>query len=229
MRVLVAEDDRDLGDLLRRALQEAAWAVELTSTGSAALSALQRDAFDLAVLDLGLPGLDGLEVCRQYRRAGGVTPILMLTARQEVRDRIAGLDAGADDYLAKPFAVEELLARLRALARRPSAALEPELRFLDLVLDPASQRAHRAGRELRLTHREYALLEHLLRNARRVQSRSQILAHVWDDNFEPVGNVIEVLIARLRRKVDRAGLAPLVHTVRGRGYLLTDVAPPDAR
>jgi DNA-binding response OmpR family regulator len=229
MRVLVVEDDRAVADLLRRTLQEASWAVDLVDNGPAGLAALQRDQYDLAVLDLGLPGMDGLEVCQRFRRSGGKTPILILTARQTLPERVTGLDAGADDYLAKPFAVEELLARLRALARRPQVALEPQLRFLDLVLDPATRTAARAGQRLRLTRREYALLEHLLRHPRRVQSRSQILAHVWDDNFDPVANVIEVLIARVRRKVDSSAAVPLIHTVRGAGYILTDTAPADAR
>ena len=229
MRVLVVEDDREVADLLRRTLQEASWAVDLVDNGPGALLALQRDEYDLAVLDLGLPGMDGLEICQRFRRGGGKTPILILTARQTLPERVTGLDAGADDYLAKPFAVEELLARLRALARRPQTALEPRLRFLDLVLDPATRTASRAEKRLRLTRREYALLEHLLRHPRRVQSRSQILAHVWDDNFDPVANVIEVLIARVRRKVDGGAAIPLIHTVRGSGYILTDTAPSDAR
>ena len=229
MRVLVVEDDREVADLLRRTLQEASWAVDLVDNGPNALLALQRDAYDLAVLDLGLPGRDGLEVCREYRRGGGKTPILILTARQTLRERVTGLDAGADDYLPKPFAVEELLARLRALARRPQGALDPELRFLDLVVDPATRTASRAGQQLKLTRREYALLEHLLRHPRRIQTRSQILQHVWDDNFDPVANVIEVLIARVRRKVDSLGSVPLIHTVRGSGYILSDTAPTDAR
>jgi DNA-binding response OmpR family regulator len=140
---------------------------------------------------------------------------------------VTGLDAGADDYLPKPFAVEELLARLRALARRPKPALEVTLRFADLEVDTAQRIASRAGSPLRLSSREYALLEHLLRNPKRVQSRARILEHVWDDNFDPVGNVIEVLIGRLRRKVDLPGYQPLIHTVRGAGYMLTDSPQAD--
>jgi two-component system, OmpR family, response regulator MprA len=228
MRVLVVEDDLAVGDLLCRALREAGWAPDLVTSGGEALAAFGTTSYDLAILDLGLPELDGVEVCRHYRRSGGTTPILMLTARDALPDRIIGLDAGADDYLAKPFAMEELLARLRALARRPAPALEPELRFADLTLDPAGRIARRGERRLGLTQREFALLEHLLRHARRVQTRAQILEHVWDDNFDPVGNVVEVLIARLRRKVDRDGATPLIHTVRGVGYVLTDLPPNDA-
>ena len=228
MRVLVVEDDPAVGDLLCRALREAGWAPDLVTSGREALAALAVTSYDLGILDLGLPELDGVEICRRYRRAGGTTPILMLTARDALPDRILGLDAGADDYLAKPFAIGELLARLRALARRPVTALEPELRFADLTLDSASRIARRGECRLRLTQREFALLEHLLRHARRVQTRGQILEHVWDDNFDPVGNVVEVLIARLRRKVDHDGATPLIHTVRGVGYVLTDLPPTDA-
>jgi len=227
MRLLVVEDDPALGEFLVRVLQEAAWAADLAVTGAAALTLLAVNEYDLVILDIGLPGEDGFSVCRSFRARGGTTPILMLTARDALADRVTGLDAGADDYLAKPFAVEELLARLRALARRPKPALDVQLRFADLELVPAERVARRGERVLSLTHREYALLEHLLRHPRRVQTRSRILEHVWDDNFDPVGNVVEVLIARLRRKVDAPGFAPLIHTVRGSGYVLTDTPTAD--
>jgi DNA-binding response OmpR family regulator len=227
MRLLVVEDDPALGEFLVRVLQEAAWAADLAVTGAAALTLLAVNEYDLVILDIGLPGEDGFSVCRSFRARGGTTPILILTARDALADRVTGLDAGADDYLAKPFAVEELLARLRALARRPKPALDVQLRFADLELVPAERVARRGDRVLSLTHREYALLEHLLRNPRRVQTRSRILEHVWDDNFDPVGNVVEVLIARLRRKVDAPGFAPLIHTVRGAGYVLTDTPTAD--
>jgi len=223
MRLLVVEDDPALGEFLVRVLQEAAWAADLAVTGAAALTLLAVNEYDLVILDIGLPGEDGFSVCRSFRARGGTTPILMLTARDALADRVTGLDAGADDYLAKPFAVEELLARLRALARRPKPALDVQLRFADLELVPAERVARRGERVLSLTHREYALLEHLLRHPRRVQTRSRILEHVWDDNFDPVGNVVEVLIARLRRKVDRHG-PPLIQTVRGEGYMLAATA-----
>ena len=227
MRLLVVEDDPALGEFLVRVLQEAAWAADLAVTGAAALTLLAVNEYDLVILDIGLPGEDGFSVCRSFRARGGTTPILMLTARDALADRVTGLDAGADDYLAKPFAVEEPLARLRALARRPKPALDVQLRFADLELVPAERVARRGERVLSLTHREYALLEHLLRHPRRVQTRSRILEHVWDDNFDPVGNVVEVLIARLRRKVDAPGFAPLIHTVRGAGYVLTDTPTAD--
>jgi two-component system, OmpR family, copper resistance phosphate regulon response regulator CusR len=222
MRVLVVEDDPEVRDFLLRAIREAAWAPDGVSDGQAALAALAQRPYDLVVLDLGLPDIDGFTVCRALRAAGDTTPVLMLTARNAVNDRVRGLDAGADDYLAKPFAVSELLARLRALARRPVVALEPVLRLADLELDTATRQAYRAALPVVLTSREVALLEYFLRNARRVVTRMQILDHVWDDNFDPVGNAVDVLVGRLRRKVDRPGLPALLHTVRGIGYALTD-------
>jgi DNA-binding response OmpR family regulator len=222
MRILIVEDEPALADLLARALREAAWAPDVVGTGRAALEALAINDYDLAILDIGLPDMDGLEVCRRWRARGGRTPVLMLTARQGLGDRVAGLDAGADDYLPKPFAMEELMARLRALARRPPSALDVTLRLADLEVDTSARIARRAGRLIRLTAREYGLLEYLLRNAGRVVSRAQILEHVWDDNFDPVGNVVDVLVGRVRRKVDIAGLAPLLHTVRGAGYRLAE-------
>ena len=222
MHVLVVEDDPEVRDFLLRVLREAAWAADAVPDGPAALAALAVGDYDLVVLDVGLPGFDGFEVCRRMRSRGDRTPVLILTARNAVNDRVRGLDAGADDYLAKPFAVSEFLARLRALARRPAVALEPVLRLADLSLDPSSRVAARAASPLALTAREYALLEYFLRNPRRVLSRAQILAHVWDDNFDPVANAVDVLVGRLRRKLDRDGRRPLLHTVRGAGYVLTD-------
>lgn len=222
MRVLIVEDDAEVADFLLRVVRGAAWAADLASSGKGALHALQGNSYDLAVLDIGLPDVDGLEVCRRMRAHGDRTPVLMLTAHNSVNDRVRGLDAGADDYLAKPFAVSELLARLRALARRPSVTFEPILRLFDLELDPATHRASRNGREISLTAREFALLEYLLRNPRRVVSRQQILAHVWDDNFDPVANAVDVLVGRLRRKINAEGGEPLLVAVRGSGYVLSD-------
>ena len=222
MRILVVDDEPEVSDFLARVLREASWAPDVVATGEAALLALGSTEYDLVVLDIGLPGIDGLEVCRRLRARGDRTPVLALTARQAVNDRVRGLDAGADDYLAKPFAVNELLARLRALSRRPASSLEPVLRLADLELDPAARSVSRGGAPLVLTAREYALLEYLLRNARRVVTRAQILEHVWDDNFDPVANAVDVLVGRVRRKIDREGSMPLLHTVRGAGYVLTD-------
>jgi len=226
MRVLVVEDEPEVRDLLCRVIRGVSWAVDTAPDGASALAQMSAAEYDLAVLDVGLPDFDGFEVCRRLRRQGDRTPVLVLTARNAVDDRVRGLDAGADDYLAKPFDVGELLARLRALARRPAVALDPVLSIADLTLDPAARRAERANAPVLLTAREYALLEYLMRHPRRVMTRAQILAHVWDDNFDPVANAVDVLLGRVRRKVDREGLTPLIHTVRGVGYVVSDRPPP---
>lgn len=226
MRILVVEDEPDVRDFLLRVLRESSWAADGAPDARQALDACAAHEFDLAIVDVGLPDLDGFALCRELRTRGTRLPILMLTARNAVDDRVRGLDAGADDYLAKPFAVDELRARLRALSRRPTAALDPILRVADLELDSATRRVHRGGAEIALTAREYAMLEYLMRNAGRVVNRAQILAHVWDDNFDPVANAVDVLLGRVRRRVDRDGSAPLIHTMRGAGYILTDQRPP---
>lgn len=226
MRVLVVEDDAEVRDFLLRVLKDAAWAADPVASGMGALDALARCTYDLVVLDVGLPDIDGFEVCRRMRQRGDRSPVLVLSARKAVNDRVQGLDAGADDYLAKPFAVSELLARLRALARRPAVALDPVLRLDDLELDPATRNAYRGGQTISLTAREFSLLEYLLRNPRRVLSRAQILAHVWDDNFDPIANAVDVLVGRLRRKIDLDGFPPLLQAVRGAGYILTDKRAP---
>jgi two-component system copper resistance phosphate regulon response regulator CusR len=228
VRVLVVEDEPELTSFLVRTLREAAWAPDSVTTGHGALEALAVNEYDLVILDLGLPDVEGFEVCRRWRAQGGRTPILMLTARDVLADRVRGLDAGADDYLPKPFAVEELLARLRALARRPPETLASTLSFEDLELDTAARVAHRQGREIRLTAREYALLEYLMRNPNRVLDRGRILEHVWDDNFDPVANAVDVLVGRVRRKVDPAGDRPLIFTLRGMGYMLSARRPSGA-
>ncbi len=222
MRVLVVEDDLEVRDFLLRVLREAAWAADGASSGQRALDQLASAPYDLIILDVGLPDIDGFAVCSALRARGDRTPVLVLTARNAVNDRVRGLDAGADDYLAKPFAVSELLARLRALSRRPADTLEPVLRLADLELDPATHRAVRAGTPIVLTSREFSLLEYLMRNPRRILSRTQILEHVWDDNFDPVANAVDVLVGRVRRKIDRDGVKPMMHTVRGMGYMISD-------
>jgi DNA-binding response OmpR family regulator len=224
MRLLVVEDEPEVSAFLLRVLREAAWAADVARTGAQALKALASLEYDLVILDLGLPDIDGFEVCRVMRGRGDRTPVLVLTARDAVNDRVRGLDAGADDYLAKPFAVSELLARLRSLARRPAVALEPVLKIADLQLDPSTRGARRGEVEIALTSREYALLEYLMRNPRKVLSRAKILGHVWNDEFEPVANAVDVLVGRVRRKVDLPGMAALVLTVRGSGYAITDRA-----
>lgn len=222
MRLLIVEDDAEVQDFLLRVVRNAAWAADGASSGRTALDALAVNSYDLAILDVGLPDMDGFDVCRQLRERGDTTPVLMLTARTTVNDRVRGLDAGADDYLAKPFAVSELLARLRALARRPVAAHAPQLELAGLVLNPATHIVTRDSREIPLTAREFALLEYLMRNARLVVSRARILEHVWDDNFDPVANAVDVLVGRLRRKIQEDDRPPFLFAVRGTGYVLTD-------
>jgi DNA-binding response OmpR family regulator len=224
MRMLLAEDDPRLGEMLARGLREASYAVDWAQDGNRALYLAAVNEYDAAVLDVMMPGRDGLDVCRAIRARGGVFPILMLTARDTVLDKITGLDAGGDDYLTKPFDLGELLARLRALMRRAPRLLPSTITVADLTVDTRAQRAERGGRPLPLTPKEYALLEFLARNAGRVVSRADLTAHVWDDNHDPLSNAIEVNINRLRKKVD-AGGAPLIHTRRGAGYQL---APPEA-
>jgi DNA-binding response OmpR family regulator len=228
MRVLIVEDETDLGDFRVRVVREPTGEPTTVPPGHEALEALAVTDYDLVVLDLGLPDIDGFEVCRRYRATGGRTPLLVLTARGGLTDRVRGLDAGADDYLSKPFAVEELLARLRALARRPPAAHDVILRYSDVTLSPATGTAQRGDRPLQLTAREFALLDYLMRMPDRLLSRAQILEHVWDDNFDPVANAVDVLVGRVRRKLDPEGSAPLIHTVRGMGYMLSEEAPGDA-
>jgi len=223
--VLIVEDDPEVGDLLVRTVQRAAWAADLVRTGAAALAAQAVNAYDLVILDLGLPDMDGTEVCRTWRAGGARVPVLMLTARGALDDRVQGLDSGADDYLVKPFAAEELLARMRALSRRPEDPLPVVLCVDDVSLDTANREVHRGARAISLSGREYALLEYLLRNPGRVLDRGRILEHVWDDNFDPIGNAVDVLVGRVRRKLDPDGTRPLIHTIRGAGYMLSTRAP----
>jgi two-component system response regulator MprA len=222
MTVLVVDDDPRLRDALCLALQLDGYRVETAPDGARALEALPAVRPDLLVLDVMMPYVGGVEVCRRMRSAGDRTPILVLTARDQVDDRVAGLDAGADDYLVKPFALAELRARLRALARRSADVLPgaEELRCADLVLDQATRQAYRGGRQFDLTRTEYALLELLLRNAARVLTREVIVDRVWGYELEPASNSIEVFIGYLRRKSEAAGEPRLIHTVRGVGYQL---------
>lgn len=228
VRVLIVEDEPEMAELLSRVMQRAYWSADTVSTGVDALRALGQTPYDLAVFDVMLPDIDGIELCRLWRSRGGHTPILLLTVRTGLDERVRGLDAGADDYLGKPFAPEELLARLRALSRRPPVQTAELLCVGDLEVDVAAHAARRAGVWLHLTTREYGLLACLARRPRRVVTRAQILDEVWDDNFDPIANVVEALIARVRRKVDLPGLPPLLHTVRGVGYTLSDRRIHDA-
>ena len=231
MRILVVDDDRAVRESLRRSLAFNGYQVDLASDGKDALDAVQQRRPDAMVLDVMMPRLDGLEVCRRMREAGDELPILVLTARDAVSDRVAGLDAGADDYLPKPFALEELLARLRALLRRRSAddiaarAGAPRLSFADLSLDPDTREVLRGGRAISLTRTEFSLLELLLAHPRRVLSRAQILEQVWGYDFPTTGNALEVYIGYLRRKTEADGEPRLIHTVRGVGYVLRESPP----
>ena len=226
MRVLVVDDDPAVRESLRRSLAFNGYQVELAADGEQALRAVADSRPDAVVLDVMMPKLDGLATCRALRAAGDDVPVLMLTARDEVADRVAGLDAGADDYLPKPFALEELLARLRALLRRiGSAESGPVLRLADLTLDPASRDVTRGERPVRLTRTEFALLELLLRNQRRVLPRERILEEVWGYDFPTTANSLEVYVGYLRRKTEAMGEPRLIHTVRGVGYVARETPP----
>lgn len=220
MRVLLVEDDPGVQRFVVKGLREQSYAVDAVNSGKAALYHADINTYDVVILDVMIPGMDGFEVCRHLREAGHRLPVLMLTARDAVEDRISGLDHGADDYLTKPFEFRELLARLRALLRRSGDLRPAKLEVADLTVDTASQSAKRSGESITLTQKEYALLEFLARNAGRVVGRSEIAEHVWDESFDPFSNLIEVYINRLRRKVDFPNKTPLLHTRRGAGYML---------
>lgn len=221
MRILIVEDEPKIGDYLRQGLTEVGFVVDLARDGLDGLHLALTEAYDLAILDVMLPGIDGWQVLQGIRRAGKNMPVLFLTARDSVDDRVKGLELGADDYLVKPFAFAELLARVRTLLRRGGMAKEPEfLRAADLELDLMRRRVTRSGKKINLTSKEFALLELLLRRQGEVLPRSLIASQVWDMNFDSDTNVIEVAIRRLRAKIDD-GLEPkLIHTVRGMGYVL---------
>lgn len=221
MRVLLVEDDPRIARFAARGLRERAYAVDIAGTGDHALYQAAINPYDLIVLDVMIPGPDGFEVCKRLRNAGQRTPILMLTARDALDDRIAGLDCGADDYLTKPFEFRELLARMRALLRRPNRMQPTRLTVGDLLMDTAGQMVSRAGKIIAMTNKEYALLEFLARNAGRVVGRAEIAEHVWDEEFDPFSNLIEVYINRLRRKIDHGQSKLLLHTRRGAGYVLS--------
>jgi DNA-binding response OmpR family regulator len=220
MRILVVEDESALAASLAKGLRQAAHAVDLAPTLAEARVRMAMERYDGVLLDLGLPDGSGLVLAREIRSRGDRVPILVLTARDSVRDRVAGLDAGADDYVVKPFALEEVLARLRALERRAPDFRATVITVADLQVDPSTRSAIRAGTPIPLTTTEYALLEFLARHAGSVLGRAEISAHVWDENYDPFSNVIDVYVARLRKKVDLPGLVPLLHTVRGAGYAL---------
>ena len=222
MRVLVVEDDAKLAGVMRQGLREHGFVVDLAGDGPTGLAMASADAYDAIVLDLLLPRLDGLGVLKALREKRIPAPVLMLSARGALEDRVRGLDLGADDYLPKPFDFSELVARLRAIARRPSAGPRTVLTLADLELDPAARVLRRGGRRIELTAREFALLEYLLRRKGVVVTRDMILQNVWDAEYEGGSNLIEVYINYLRRKVDHDGTVKLIHTVRGVGYVLRE-------
>lgn len=221
--VLVVEDDQDLLSVLQRILGNEGYVVRSAQDGEAGVVEALDHPPDLVILDIGLPRKNGVEVARELRARGFRAPMLMLTARSSVSDKVSGLDAGADDYLPKPFEYPELLARVKALLRRATITAESAvMRVRDLSLDPISRRVERAGREIELTQKEYALLEYLMRNAGRVVSRQMISEHVWKQQVDPLTNVVDVYINYLRRKLEEDRHNPLIHTVRGSGYVLKE-------
>ena len=225
MRLLIAEDDRLTADTLSKRLQEEHYAVDVCYRGDDALDYLRSAAYDVAVLDIMMPGMDGLTLVNRLRGEGIAVPVLLLTARDAVSDRVAGLNAGADDYLVKPFAYEELSARLRVLTRRKGDAAQPRTnRFslCDLVVDADSRSVTRGDTPVSLTSREYALLEYLIRNQGRVLSRAQITEHVWSYDYEGASNMVDVYIRSLRKKIDEGRAKKLIHTVRYAGYVLRE-------
>jgi len=223
MRVLIIEDNQRLCESLKRSLEDDCYAVDTAADGISGQMLAESDLYDVIILDLRLPGRNGLEVCRELRRQKITTPILMLTALDAVEDRVSGLDSGADDYLVKPFSLDELRARLRALLRRDAPVKTGVLTVADLELDPATHVVSRAGRPIELTAREYALLEYLMRNPNRLITREMIETRLWADDNEIFSNVVDVYIRRLRRKIDEPFAVKLIETVRGYGYRL--VAP----
>lgn len=229
MRLLIVEDERKISAYLKRALEEQGYAVDAAYTGREALDWAQFAQYDVIVLDILLPGMDGITVCRELRAQGNRSPILMLTARDTVDDRVSGLDAGADDYLVKPFALKELLARIRALSRRsvdiPKSAV---LKIADLTMDTLTRRVRRGNKTIELTAKEYAILECLMREPDRVLTRTQIAEHVWNYDVINHSNVVDVYIKNLRRKIDDSAQPRLIHTVRGAGYRITPEAQDEA-
>ena len=222
MRVLLIEDDVTITRLLKEGLEDESYAVDVANDGSEGYRTAAADDYDVIILDIMLPGMNGYEVCRALRNDGNKTPILMLTARDAERDIVEGLDTGADDYLAKPFSFDVLLARIRALLRRPNEKLEEILQVGDLKLDPSSKKVTRASQEISLTAKEYGVLEYLMRNKGKVLSKEQIISHVWDFDADVLPNNVELFIMFLRRKIDKPFKSKLIHTVSGFGYKLEE-------
>ncbi|HEU5004765.1 MAG TPA: response regulator transcription factor [Candidatus Saccharimonadales bacterium] len=222
MRILVIEDEHKIANALKRGLEQEKYAVDVEYDSDSGLGAALSESYDVMIIDRMLPGsIEGLDICRQLREKGVHTPILLLTARDQVRDRVEGLNSGADDYLVKPFSFEELLARIRALLRRPHEAQSTVLNVGDLSLDPVTYEVKRSGKDIRLSAKEFALLEYLMRNAGRVLSKDNLIAHVWDFDADVLPNTVEVYMGYLRSKIDKPFDSPeLLHTLRGFGYKL---------
>ena len=220
MRILVIEDEVKIAQFIKRGLKEEGYAVDVAIDGEEGHFMLSSNEYDVIILDLMLPKIDGLTLCRTLRKEGNQTPIIMLTAKDTVKDKVKGLDSGADDYLPKPFAFEELLARVRVLLRKKDSRVQTQLKVDDLVMDILTHKVTRADKEIDLTVKEYALLEYLMRNAGNIVTRTMISEHVWDINFDTFTNVIDVYINYLRNKVDSGFDNKMIHTVRGKGYLL---------
>ncbi len=213
-------DERKVSSFIRRGLEEEGYAVDTALDGKSGLDMALDAVHDLIILDVQLPGLDGIRVLQSLRGAGVSTPVLLLTVRAAIEDKVLGLDAGADDYLTKPFAFQELVARVRALLRRGTEGNRPTLQVLDLTLDPATRKVTRGGRQIELTPREFALLDYFMRNPGRVLTRTMIAEHVWDYDFDSMTNIIDVYVNYLRKKIDSGEEPKLIHTVRGAGYVL---------
>ena len=222
MRILVVEDEKKIADFIKRGLKEEGYAVDTSNDGENGFFLAKTNEYDLIILDLMLPKLDGITVCKKLRDEKILVPIVMLTAKDAVKDKVTGLDAGADDYLTKPFAFEELLARIRAILRKKSEQKETKLQIGDLSLDLQTHKVARAGKNIELTSKEYALLEYLMRNSGKVVTRTMISEHVWDIDFDTFTNVIDVYINYLRNKIDSDSKKKLIQTVRGRGYILKE-------
>lgn len=221
MRILVVEDEIGIARFIRQGLSEAGYAVDWAPDGEEGLHYALATSYDLLILDILLPKMDGLRLLQELRERSIKAPILLLTARDTVEDRVKGLDSGADDYLVKPFAFSELLARVRALLRRPPLQSDPVLRISDLELDTVRREVHRAGKRINLSPREFSLLEYLMRHPNQVLTRTQIAEHIWNFDFFAESNIVDVYIGYLRRKIDRGFDSPLIHTVRGVGYRIS--------
>ena len=223
MRILVVEDEKKIADFIKRGLKEEGYAVDMADDGENGFFLATTNDYDLILLDLMLPKLDGITICKKVREEKISTPIIMLTAKDALKDKVIGLNAGADDYLTKPFAFEELLARIRAILRKQSEqSQQAKLQVADLSLDLSTYKVTRAGKEIELTSKEYALLEYLMRNAGKIVTRTMISEHVWDIHFDTFTNVIDVYINYLRNKIDAGSKKKLIQTVRGRGYMLKE-------